>query len=96
MDSFSWQSRDEDGQKVTYRATYFGGWWQLEVAPKLGRAQRDDVEFVPAEFSTDIWQDLRTMLWNKYRRRRVSWELVEHIDDILSGKAVNARRDQRK
>ncbi len=95
MDSFSWQDRNEDREKVTYRATYFGGWWQLEVAPKLGRAQRDDVEFVPAEFNEDIWVALREMLWNKYRRRRVSWELVEHIDNIIAGKSKNERRDRR-
>ncbi len=95
MDSFSWQDRNEEGEKVTYRATYFGGWWQLEVAPKLGRAQRDDVEFLPAEFNEDIWVALREMLWNKYRRRRVSWELVEHIDNIIAGKSKNERRDRR-
>ncbi len=95
MDTFSWQDKNEEGQKVTYRASYFGGWWQLEVAPKLGRAQRDEVEFEPAEFNEDIWKSLRTMLWNKYRRRRVSWELVDHIDQILAGKKQNERRDRR-
>ncbi len=95
MDSFSWQDKNEEGAKVTYRATYFGGWWQLEVAPKLGRAQRDDVEYEPADFNQDIWIALRAMLWNKYRRRRVSWELVEHIDQIIAGKKKNERRDRR-
>ncbi len=95
METFSWQDRDESGNKVIYEAAYFGGWWQLTVAPKVGRSQRDEVEFVPAEFTPDIWQALRDLLWRKYQRRRVSWDLVQHVDDILAGKAVNERRDRR-
>ncbi len=35
------------------------------------------------------------MLYNKYRRRRVSWELVDHIDQVIAGKKKNERRDRR-
>lgn len=95
METFSWQDRDADGNKVIYEARYFGGWWQLMVAPKVGRALRGEVEFTPADFTEEIWQALRDHLWRKYQRRRVAWDMVQHIDDILAGKAVNERRDRR-
>lgn len=93
MEKFSWQDKDEDGNKVIYEAQHFGGWWQLMVAPKVGRSMRDEVEFTPAEFTTEIWQALRDLLWRKYQRRRVAWSMVEHIDDILAGKASNERKE---
>ncbi len=96
METFSWKDRDADGNKVVYEASHFGGWWQLTCTPKVGRAMKDEVEPEPAEFTEEIWQTLRDLLWRKYQRRRVSWGLIEHIDDILAGKATNERRDQRK
>lgn len=96
MESYSWQDRDADGNKVIYQADYFGGWWQLSCAPKVGRSQRGEVEFTPTEFTEDTWLALRDHLWRKYQRRRVSWDLIQHIDDILAGKALNERRDKRK
>lgn len=95
MEKFSWQDRDADGNKVIYEASYFGGWWQLACAPKTGRSRRDETEFAPADFTDEIWQVLRDLLWRKYQRRRVSWGLVQHIDDIIAGKAKNERRDHR-
>lgn len=96
METFSWQDRDADGNKVIYEACHFGGWWQLTVTPKVGRSLRDDVEPEPAEFNEDIWKTLRDLLWRKYQRRRVSWDMVQHIDDILAGKTRNERRDRRE
>ncbi len=95
MESFSWQGRDEAGNKVIYEASHFGGWWQLTVEPKVGRSQRGEVEPTPADFTPELWQELRELLWRKYQRRRLSWDMVQHIDDILAGKATNTRRDHR-
>ncbi len=95
MESFSWKDKDAQGNKITYRASHFGGWWQLESAPRVGRALRDEVEFEPAEFDEDIWVTLRDLLWRKYQRRRVSWGRIERIADIIAGKAQNQRRDKR-
>ncbi len=93
METFSWQGRDDEGQKWIFQAAHFGGWWQLERAPKLGRSQRDDMVFEPVDFDEEAWVTLRDLLWRKYQRRRVSWGMVEHIDAILAGKATNERRD---
>ncbi|MBQ4614269.1 MAG: hypothetical protein IJB31_05015 [Akkermansia sp.] len=95
MESFSWQGRDDDGNKVVYEASHFGGWWQLTCTPKVGRSRRDEVEAEQIEFTEDLWQELRELLWRKYQRRRVAWDMVQHIDDILAGKARNERRDRR-
>ncbi len=95
METFSWQERDESGQKVVYEASYFGGWWQLTCTPRVGRSLRGEVEPSPADFDEEKWATLRELLWRKYQRRRVSWDLVQHIDDILAGKATNERRDRR-
>ena len=95
MEVFSWLVKDADGNKVIYEASYFGGWWQLASAPKVGRAQKDEVSFTPAEFTEDTWAALRDLLWRKYQRRRVSWDMVQHVDDIIAGKARNERRDRR-
>lgn len=95
METYSWIDKDEEGNKITYQATHFGGWWQLESEPKLGRAQRDEVDFSPAEFNSEIWTTLRELLWRKYLRRRVAYDVIENIDNILAGKSVNERRDRR-
>ena len=78
METFSWQSRTDGGERVIYEAAYFGGWWQL-----------------PADFSPEIWQELLDLLKRKYSRRRVAWKLVQQVQDIMDGKAVNERRDLR-
>ncbi len=96
METFSWKDKDADGNKVVYEAHHFGGWWQLTCTPKVGRAMKDEVEPKEAEFTPELWQTLRDLLWRKYQRRRVSWALIEHIDNILAGKATNERRDQRR
>lgn len=95
METYSWQARTEDGEKVIYEAEYFGGWWKLTCMPKVGRARQDEVEPEQVEFTEETWRALRDLLWRKYQRRRVAWSLVQHIDDILAGKAKNERRDRR-
>ena len=96
METFSWKSRDAQGESVIYEAGYFGGWWQLASRPKLNRRRREETETQPVEFTDEIWTELRDLLWRKYQRRRVSWNLVQQVDDILAGKAKNERRDLRK
>ena len=95
METFSWQSRTDGGERVIYEAAYFGGWWQLSCTPKMPRSCRDAAESHPADFSPEIWQELLDLLKRKYSRRRVAWKLVQQVQDIMDGKAVNERRDIR-
>ncbi len=95
MEVFSWQERTEDGGKLVYRASYFGGWWQLTRAPKPSRSCRDEAQPCRVEFTAEAWKTLLELLKRKYSRRRVAWKLVQQVQDILDGKAVNERRDLR-
>ena len=42
-----------------------GSW---NAPPKVGRAERDDVEWEQVEFTRDLWITLRDLLWRKYQR----------------------------
>ncbi len=95
MESVSWQARGEDGSKLIYEATYFGKWWQLTCMPKVARSQRGEVEPLPAEFTRETWEALHDVLLRKYRRRRVAWNVVQQVEDILAGRTTNQRRDHR-
>ena len=44
MEVHTWKERTEEGTLV-YRACHHAGKWKLECAPKVGRAERDDVEW---------------------------------------------------
>ena len=56
---------------------------------------QDTVKPEEVEFTREMWEELRDHLWRKYQRRRVPWDMVQQIDDILAGKAKNERRDRR-
>ncbi len=95
MERVSWQARTENGSAVVYEASYFGKWWQLTCTPKAPRSQRNEVEPCPVEFTRELWEALRDVLMRKYRRRRVAWNMVQQVEDILAGRATNKRKDQR-
>lgn len=93
MEYHTWKERTDEGT-LMYRAGYHASRWTLECCPKVGRRDRDDVDWEPAEFTRGHWETLRDILWRKYQRKRCPWELVEHIDktleDIDEGRAPQA------
>lgn len=95
MEKISWQARTDDGCKVIYEASYFGKWWQLTCTPKVSRSQKGEVESIPVEFTRETWEELHDVLVRKYQRRRVAWNVVQHVEDILAGKTSNQCKDQR-
>ena len=44
MEVHTWKERTDEGTLV-YRACHHANKWKLECAPKVGRAERDDVEW---------------------------------------------------
>ena len=74
MEVHTWKERTDEGTLV-YRACHH--------ANKLGRAERDDVEWEQVEFTRDLWITLRDLLWRKYQRKRCPWRLIEAIDKLL-------------
>ena len=73
-----WRSRDEDGETRIYRATLEAGQWLL--ASRL-KNEEEWVAHDPPEES--LLRDLRTILWNKYQRRKLPWETVNSLDKLL-------------
>ena len=72
MEVHTWKERTEEGTLV-YRACHHAGKWKLECAPKVGRAERDDVEWEHVELTRAHWVTLRDVLWRKYQRKRCPW-----------------------
>lgn len=82
MEVHTWKERTEEGTLV-YRACHHASKWKLECAPKVGRAERDDVEWEHVEFTRAHWVTLRDVLWSKYQRKRCPWRFIEAIDKLL-------------
>lgn len=82
MEVHTWKERTEEGTLV-YRACHHACKWKLECAPKVGRAERDDVEWEQVEFTRAHWVTLRDVLWRKYQRKRCPWRFIEAIDKLL-------------
>ena len=53
------------------------------VRTKVGRAERDDVEWEHVELTRAHWVTLRDVLWRKYQRKRCPWRFIETIDKLL-------------
>ena len=56
MEVHTWKERTEEGTLV-YRACHHAGKWKLECAPKVGRAERDDVEWERVELTAGALGD---------------------------------------
>ena len=82
MEAYTWKEKTEDGPML-FRATHHAGRWTLETCPKVGRALKDEVKWEVVEMNKDHYTTLRTLVWNKYQRKRVPWEWIEAIDKIL-------------
>ena len=73
------QWRENDGDEVRYwRANYHGGRFELY---RKDDSDEDWVKLDPP--SNEDWQALREVLWRKYQRKRISWNLVAKVDKIL-------------
>ena len=78
-----WKERDEEGNWIIYRAIHHASDWRVIWSYKVGRSEEavwNDLE----EVTPEVWQTLRDILWRKYQRGRVPFELVEAIDKRLA------------
>lgn len=66
-----------------YKANHHAGTWTLERMRKVGRSEKDDIDWESIPFSREDWITLRDVLWRKYQRKRCPWKLIEKIDEIL-------------
>ena len=78
-----WKERDEEGNLIIYRAIHHASDWRVIWSYKVGRSEEavwNDLE----EVTPEVWQTLRDILWRKYQRGRVPFDLVEAIDKRLA------------
>lgn len=84
-----WKDRDEEGNVVMYRAIHHACDWRFIWSYKVGRSEEvewHDVE----EVSREMWETLRDILWRKYQRKRLPFELIEAIDKRLANDDLSA------
>jgi hypothetical protein len=78
MTVHEWRMRTADGPRL-YRAQRFGKKWRL-----ISRLKSED-EWIEHEapYAADVLISLRDVLWNKYQRKRLPFEVVVEIDAQL-------------
>jgi len=87
MIDHEWRQQTDDGPRL-YRARRFARRWTLE-----SRLKSDETWMAVAPpFDPEIVERLRDLLWAKYRRQRVPFEVVREIDLLLP--AEKRRTDQ--
>lgn len=82
MESHEWHENTEDGKRY-YRGNFHPGrgWSVLTTTMK-----RDPVWEKMDNPGTDVWVELRDIVWKKYQRKRCPWDRVAELDAILAGK----------
>jgi len=75
MESHEWKEIIEEGCRF-FRANFMGGRWRFLTTT----LKRDPVWEVVESPTLEHWRELRTLVWNKYQRKRCPWERVENID----------------
>jgi hypothetical protein len=78
MESHEWFEKTAEG-KTFYRANYIGGRWTIMTTQQKRDPTWTDLREIPA----DVWRELRSIVFNKYQRKRCPWERVAEIDRIL-------------
>jgi len=77
-----WKDVNEYGEKIMYRAIHHASDWRIIWSYKVGRSEEvvwNDVE----EITEDMWETLRDIIWRKYQRKRVPFDLLVAIDKKL-------------
>ncbi len=73
------QWRENDGDETRFwRADHHGGRWTL-----FERDDEDERWVKIDPIKVEHWEALREVLWNKYQRKRCSWNLIAKIDKRL-------------
>lgn len=82
MTRHQWRE-ENDGEVRLWRANYHGGRFMLYTKEK----EEDRWEKLDPPKKED-WEALREVLWRKYQRKRIAWNLVAKVDKML-GKTNN-------
>lgn len=95
MKDHEWFERDaETGERRYFRAGKFGKRWTIRTTLK---SEPDWTTLDPVP--VPVLEELRSLLYNKYQRRRVPWEDVVAIDRMVAaagGEAIHAPEVDRR
>lgn len=79
----AWSTRLENGEKREVRATHFGGKWKFQST------LTSDEEWSDLEVPTiEDLETLYRMLHGKYKRKHMSWNILEGVENLLNDRGV--------
>ena len=79
MKIHDWKERTDTGENRLWRATKHGGNWKF-----MSKLQRSEDEWTTHEkMEIEDLKIFREVLFNKYQRRRIPWEDVVTIDNMI-------------
>jgi len=79
-----WRERDEDGEVYFVRAVHFGGRWEFFRRANTGRQFKDEEEWYPIDpVPLFCLRSLLEVLEAKYTRKRLGWETVERVAQLI-------------
>ncbi|MEC8657903.1 MAG: hypothetical protein VX016_04955 [Verrucomicrobiota bacterium] len=79
MKIHDWKERTDTGENRLWRATKHGGNWKF-----MSKLQRSEDEWTAHEkMEIEDLKIFREVLFNKYQRRRIPWEDVVTIDNMI-------------
>ena len=86
MEKHQWTETSDDGTEILFRASHFGGNWNMGSQPQtFGRGDDEQPEWTYYDpIPLDLLQRLRTVLFNKYQRKRCPWKLIEKLDKQIA------------
>ena len=82
MEKHQWTETEDDGTEVLFRANHFGGKWTVSSQPQtFGRGDDEQPDWTYYDpIPLELLKKLRTVLFNKYQRKRCPWKLIEKLD----------------
>ena len=79
MKIHDWKERTDTGENRLWRATKHGGNWKF-----MSKLQRSEDEWTAhGKMEIEDLKIFREVLFNKYQRRRIPWEDVVTIDNMI-------------
>lgn len=79
MKIHDWKDRSDTGENRLWRATKHGGDWKF-----MSRLQKSEEGWTTHEkMEIEDLKLFREVLFNKYQRRRIPWEDVVAIDNMI-------------
>ena len=78
MTEYEWRERTEDGTRL-YWAGRFARQWKIETRLK----DEDTWTTLSAPYEPAVLRALRDVLWARYQRRKLPFEVVHEIDALL-------------